>query len=278
MRLLRYGPRGAERPGLLDGQGRLRSLAGWVADIDGRALAPDQLDRLRHLDPLSLPLVEGYPRLGPPVASVGNIVAIGLNYPGHGPGIEMPSEPVIFSKHTGALCGPENTIRMPPGAAKVDWEVELAVIIGQPARRVPIGKAIDYIAGYAVANDVSERDFQNERGGQFIKGKSWESFCPLGPWLVTADEVQDPQALSLWLEVNGQRVQDSSTAEMIFPVAELVSYVSHFMVLQPGDVMITGTPPGVGMLRGWYLKPGDDVRLGATGLGEQHQHVVAGEE
>jgi ureidoglycolate lyase len=278
MRLVRYGPPGAEKPGLLDGQGRLRSLAGWVANIDGSALAPAQLDRLRQIEPQSLPLVEGCPRLGPPVAGVGNIIAIGLNYPGHGAGFEIPSEPIIFSKHTGALSGPDDPIRIPPGATKVDWEVELAVVIGRRARRVPVEKALDYIAGYTLANDVSERDFQNERGGQFIKGKSWESFCPLGPWLVTADEAGDPQAIGLWLEVNGQRVQDSTTAQMIFPVARLVSYVSHFMVLQPGDVMITGTPPGIGMLRGWYLKPGDDVRLGATGLGEQRQRVVAGDE
>ncbi len=278
MRLVRYGPPGAERPGLLNGQGGLRSLAGRVADIDGSTLAPAQLDRLRQIEPQSLPLVEGSPRLGPPVAGVGNIIAIGLNYPGHGAGFEIPSEPIIFSKHTGALSGPDDPIRIPPGATKVDWEVELAVVIGQPARRVPVERALDYVAGYTLANDVSERDFQNERGGQFIKGKSWESFCPLGPWLVTADEVPGPQAIGLWLEVNGQRVQNSTTAQMIFPVAKLVSYASHFMVLQPGDVMITGTPPGIGMLRGWYLKPGDDVRLGATGLGEQRQRVVAGED
>jgi 2-keto-4-pentenoate hydratase/2-oxohepta-3-ene-1,7-dioic acid hydratase in catechol pathway len=274
MKLLRYGPPGAERPALLDGQGNLRSLEGLVADIVGAVLAPAQLDRLRRLDPQSLPLVEGAPRLGPPVAGIGNIVAIGLNYPGHGAHLEIPSEPVIFSKHTGAISGPEDPICVPPHATKVDWEVELAVVIGQPARRVPAERAIDYVAGYTLANDVSERDFQNERGGQFIKGKSWESFCPLGPWLVTADEAPDPQAIRLWLDVNHQRVQDSSTANMIFPVRELISYVSHFMVLQPGDVMITGTPPGVGMLRGWYLKPGDDVRLGASGLGEQHQRVI----
>ena len=278
MRLLRYGPPGAERPGLLDDQGRLRSLVGRVADIDGKALAPCQLDRLRRLEARSLPLVEGSPRLGPPVAGIGNIVAVALNYRGHGAALSVPSEPVIFSKHTGAICGPEDPIRIPPGASKVDWEVELAVVIGRPARRVPVEKAVDYIAGYTIANDVSERDFQNERGGQFIKGKSWESFCPLGPWLVTTDEAPDPQAIGLWLDVNGQRMQDSTTSEMVFPVAELISYVSHFMILQPGDVLITGTPPGVGMLRGRYLKPGDDVRLGATGLGEQHQQVVVSEE
>ena len=273
MKLLRYGPPGAEKPGLLDDRGTLRSLAGFVADIDAAALCPTGLDLLRALDPSSLPPVEGSPRLGPPVAGIRNIVAIGLNYPGHGD-YNNPSEPIIFSKHTGAISGPDDPILVPPGATKVDWEVELAVVIGRTARRVPVDRALGYVAGYTIANDVSERDFQNERGGQFIKGKSWESFCPLGPWLVTADEIPDPQSIRLWLDVNDRRVQDQSTAAMIFPVRELVSYVSHFMALQPGDVIITGTPPGVGMLLGWYLKPGDDVRLGASGLGEQRQRVI----
>lgn len=274
MKLLRYGLPGRERPGLLDRQGNLRSLDGVAPDVGGAMLAPAQLDRLRNLDTERLPLVEGATRLGPPVAAIGNVIAIGLNYPGHGDQFEIPAEPIIFSKHTGAVSGPEDPIQIPPDAAKVDWEVELAVVIGQSARRVSAERAIDYVAGYTIANDVSERDFQNERAGQFIKGKSWESFCPLGPWLVTTDEVPDPQNIRLWLDVNNQRVQDSNTAKMIFPVRELISYVSHFMVLQPGDVIITGTPPGVGMLRGWYLKAGDEIRLGASGLGEQRQRVI----
>jgi 2-keto-4-pentenoate hydratase/2-oxohepta-3-ene-1,7-dioic acid hydratase in catechol pathway len=269
MKLLRYGPPGLEQPGLLDLHGNIRSLEGFAADIGGAMLAPAQLDRLRKLDPESLPLVEGAPRLGPPLAGIGNIIAIGLNYPGHGAQYEIPSEPIIFSKHTGAVSGPNDPIQIPPGATKLDWEVELAVVIGQAARRVPSEKALAHVAGYTIANDVSERDFQNERGGQFIKGKSWESFCPLGPWLVTTDETSDPQNIRLWLDVNGRRVQDESTARMIFPVRELVSYLSHFMVLQPGDVIITGTPPGVGMVRGWYLKAGDELDLGASGLGAQ---------
>jgi ureidoglycolate lyase len=274
MKLLRYGSPGMERPGLLDPQGKIRSLDGLLPDMGGAMLAESQLDRLRKLDPHSLPLVQGAPRLGPPVAGVGNVIAVGLNYPGHGAQYELPSEPILFSKHTGAISGPNDPIRIPPGATKVDWEVELAVVIGQVARRVPAGRAIDHIAGYTIANDVSERDFQNQRGGQLIKGKSWESFCPLGPWLVTTDEAPDPQNIRLRLDVNRHRVQDASTANMIFPVRELVSYVSHFMVLQPGDVILTGTPPGVGMSFGRYLKAGDDIDLGASGLGSQRQRVL----
>ncbi len=274
MRLLRYGPPGAEKPGLLDEAGRLHSLAGLLADLDGPALAPDRLDWLRAVDPASLPLVEGTPRLGPPVAGIGNVIAIGVNYRGHASIVALPNEPIIFSKHTGAICGPDDPIRIPPGASKVDWEVELALVIGQPARRVPVARALEYVAGYMVGHDISERDFQSERGGQFIKGKSWRSFCPLGPWLVTRDEVADPQALQLWLDLNGERMQESSTDDMVFSLAELVSYVSHFMVLQPGDVMLTGTPPGVGMTQGRYLRAGDVVRLGVAGLGEQCQVVM----
>ncbi len=274
MRLLRYGPPGAEKPGMLDRQGRIRSLAGVLADIDGAALAPDRLDRLRRIDPQSLPVVDGCPRLGPPVAVIGNVLASGVNYRGHAAVVALPSEPIIFSKHTGAISGPDDPILVPPGAVKVDWEVELAVVIGRPARRLPVEQALDHVAGYMVANDVSERDFQSERGGQWIKGKSWESFCPLGPWLVTSDEIADVQALALWLDVNGERVQDSTTAEMVFSVAELVSYFSHFMALRAGDVILTGTPTGVGMTLGRYLKPGDVVRLGVSGLGEQCQRVV----
>jgi len=236
VKLLRYGPSGCEQPGLLDQRGNIRSLAAHVPDIGGATLAPAHLDVLRQRDAQDLPLVEGAPRLGPPVAGIGNVVAIGLNYPGHGAQFEIPSEPIIFSKHTGAICGPNDPIIIPPGATKVDWEVELAVVIGRRANRVPVEAGLDFVAGYMLANDVSERDFQNARGGQFIKGKSCENFCPLGPWLVPTDEIPDPRDIGLWLDVNGGRVQDDSTANMIFPVRQLVSYVSQFMVLQPGDV------------------------------------------
>jgi 2-keto-4-pentenoate hydratase/2-oxohepta-3-ene-1,7-dioic acid hydratase in catechol pathway len=275
VKLLRYGPAGCEQPGLLDQHGNIRSLAAHVADIGGATLAPTHLDVLRQLDAEELPLVEGAPRLGPPVAGIGNVVAIGLNYPGHGAQYEIPSEPIIFSKHTGAVCGPNDPIIIPPGATKVDWEVELAAVIGRRANRVSVEAGLDFVAGYMLANDVSERDFQNARGGQFIKGKSCENFCPLGPWLVTTDEIPDPRDIRLWLDVNGGRVQDDSTANMIFPVRQLVSYVSQFMVLQPGDVILTGTPPGVGMTRGCYLSAGDEVALGSTRLGAQRQCVMA---
>jgi len=278
VRLLRYGSPGEEKPGLLDGQGGLRSLAGVIEDLDGAALAPDSLERLRRIEPDSLPKIEGRPRLGPPVAGIGNILAIGVNYRGHAGFVPLPSEPIVFSKHTGALSGPDDPVLIPPGAEKVDWEVELAVVIGAKARRAPVERALDHVAGYVVANDVSERDYQSEqRCGQIIKGKSWESFCPLGPWLVTTDEIPDSGRLRLWLDVNGERMQDCSTSDMLFSVPELVSYLSHFMVLQPGDVILTGTPPGVGMATGRYLKPGDELRLGIDGLGEQRQIVVAQE-
>lgn len=276
MRLLRYGSPGAERPGLLDRNGGLRSLAAVLGDIDGAALAPENIERLRRIDPESLPLVEGRPRLGPPVAGIGNILAIGVNYRSHAGFVPLPAEPIVFSKHTGALSGPDDPILIPPGAEKVDWEVELAVVIGVKTRRAPVERALDHVAGFMVANDVSERDYQSEqRCGQIIKGKSWESFCPLGPVLATADEISDSGDLRLWLDVNGERMQESSTSDMLFSVPEIVSYVSHFMVLQPGDVILTGTPPGIGMATGRYLKPGDEVRLGIDGLGEQRQNAVA---
>ena len=278
MKLLRYGPPGAETPGLLDQRGRLRSLAGHVRDLDGAALAPAGLAALAAIDPAGLPLVEGDPRLGPPLAGIGNIIAIGLNYRDHAreTNMALPTEPIVFSKHTGALAGPDDAIQIPPGAERVDWEVELALAIGTPARRVSVAAALGHVAGYMTVNDVSERDWQAKRGGQWIKGKSWDSFCPLGPWLVTADEVPDPQALRLWLDVDGERMQESSTAEMVFPVAQLISYVSHFMPLLPGDVILTGTPAGVGLGRQRFLRPGEVVRLGVDGLGEQTHKVVAG--
>ena len=276
MRLLRFGQPGDEKPGVLDRLGELRDLSGVLSDINGAALAPARIERLRRVDPETLPRVEGRPRLGPPLVGIGNILAIGVNYHGHAGFVQLPREPIIFSKHTGALSGPNDPILIPPGAGKVDWEVELVVVIGLQARRTPVERALEHVAGYMVGNDVSERDFQSDqRCGQIIKGKSWESFCPLGPWLATADEIPDTGDLRLWLDVNGERMQDCSTSDMLFSVPELVSYVSHFMVLQPGDVILTGTPPGVGMTIGRYLKSGDEVRLGIDGLGEQRQKVIA---
>lgn len=276
VQLLRFGPPGDEKPGMLDRLGELRDLSCVLSEINGAALAPASIERLRRVDPETLPRVEGRPRLGPPLVGIGNILAIGVNYRGHAGFVQLPREPIIFSKHTGALSGPNDPVLIPPGAGKVDWEVELVVVIGLRARRTPVERALEHVAGYMVGNDVSERDFQSDqRCGQIIKGKSWESFCPLGPWLATTDEIPDPGDLRLWLDVNGERMQDCSTSDMLFSVPELVSYVSHFMVLLPGDVILTGTPPGVGMASGRYLKPGDEVRLGIDGLGEQHQKVIA---
>lgn len=279
MKLLRYGPPGGERPGLLDAAGRIRDLSGHVPDLRGEVLRPDRLRQLASLDPATLPLVDGAPRLGPPVAGIGKILGIGLNYRSHAEetGATPGSEPLVFSKAITALSGPNDPIVLPRGSQKTDWEVELAVIIGAPVRYVDEGSALDYVAGYAVINDVSERAFQKERGGQFVKGKSADSFAPLGPWLVTPDEVPDPQRLSLWLDVNGQRRQTGSTADMIFPVAMLISHLSQFMTLLPGDVIATGTPAGVGAGANppTFLAPGDVVELGVEGLGRQRQEVVA---
>lgn len=275
MKLLRYGPTGQEKPGLLDGQGRIRDLSAQVADIGPATLGPESLARLRTLDPDTLPLVEGTPRLGPPVARPGNILCVGLNYRDHASEANMalPAEPVVFSKHTGALSGPTDPVVLPRGSVKSDWEVELAVVIGREAHGVREAEALSHVAGYTVCNDVSERTFQIDRGGQWIKGKSAPTFCPLGPVLVTADEIADPQALRLWLTVNGQTMQDGTTADMVFPVAHLVSYLSTFMTLLPGDVIATGTPAGTGMGRGIFLKRGDVMRLGIDGIGVQEQRV-----
>lgn len=277
MKLLRYGPQGQEKPGVLDAEGRIRDLSGNVSDLDGNVLSPERLGALANLDPSSLPLVEGSPRLGPPVASVGKIVAIGLNYADHAKesGMDLPAEPVVFMKAVSALSGPNDPVILPQGSTKSDWEVELAVIVGRKAQYVEEEEALDFVAGYAVMNDVSEREYQLERGGQWVKGKSFDSSAPLGPWLVTRDEVPDPQNLNLWLEVNGHRRQDGNTSTMVFGVAHLVSYLSRFMTLLPGDVITTGTPPGVGL--GYkppvFLKAGDVMRLGVEGLGEQRQEV-----
>ncbi|MEX2628384.1 MAG: fumarylacetoacetate hydrolase family protein [Tistlia sp.] len=278
MKLLRFGPAGRERAGLLDDQGRLRDLSGTVADIDGRALSPDGLARLRDLDPSSLPEVEGEPRLGPCVGAVGKLICVGLNYAKHAAesGVEPPREPVLFAKATSAIVGANDDIMLPENSTKMDWEVELGVVIGRRARHVPEAEALEHVAGYCVVNDVSERAAQLEGTGQWIKGKSFDTFGPLGPWLVTADEVPGPQALDVFCEVEGTRYQDSNTADMIFPVAHLVHYISRHLTLLPGDVIATGTPSGVGMgLKPQrFLKAGDKVRLGISGLGEQRQTVV----
>lgn len=279
MKLLRYGPPGQEKPGLVDRDGRIRDLSGAVGDIDGAALAPASLDRLRRLDPASLPLVSGEPRLGPCIGSISKIVAIGLNYRLHAQeaGAAIPSEPIFFMKAPSSICGPNDDVIIPKGSQKTDYEVELGIVIGSLARHVSQADARKHVAGYCVVNDVSEREFQIERLGQWTKGKSADTFCPMGPWLVTADEVPDPGKLALWTEVNGERRQNSNTGDLIFGVDEIVSYVSQFMTLLPGDVIPTGTPSGVGM--GFkppkFLKPGDRVRLSVEGLGEQNQRLVA---
>jgi len=279
MKLLRYGPAGQEKPGLLDRDGRIRDLSGAVRDIDGEALAPASLEGLHRLDPASLPLVPDTPRLGPCVGAVSKIVAIGLNYRLHAQeaGAAIPSEPIFFMKATSSICGPNDDVIIPKNAQKADYEVELGIVIGSLARHVGKADARRHVAGYCVINDVSEREFQIERGGQWTKGKSADTFCPIGPWLVTADEVPDPGKLALWTEVNGERRQNSNTGDLIFGIDEIVSYVSQFMTLLPGDVIPTGTPSGVGM--GFkppkFLKPGDRVRLSVEGLGEQNQRLLA---
>lgn len=277
MKLLRWGPPDAEKPGLLDAEGTIRDLSAIVADIDLSRLTASDWDRLRTLNPADLPTVPGTPRLGPAVAGVGNILCIGLNYRDHAAetGTPAPPEPIVFNKHTGALTGPAGPVPLPRGSLKTDWEAELAVVIGRRAYGVRENEALSYVAGYCVANDVSERSYQMDRGGQWVKGKSCPGFCPLGPWLVTTDEVPDPQRLAVWLDVNGERMQDGNTANMIFPVPFLVSYLSRFFALMPGDVILTGTPAGTGLGRGVFLREGDEMRVGIEGLGEQCQTVVA---
>lgn len=279
MKLVRFGQTGQEKPGVIDAQGALRDLSGVLSDIDGAALQPAALARLAALDPGSLPTVAGQPRLGCPIKGIGKIVCVGLNYADHAAesGLAVPAEPVLFLKPTSAINGPNDDVIIPRDSVKTDWEVELGIVIGKKAAYVDDEEALDYVAGYTIVNDVSEREFQIERGGQWDKGKGCDSFAPVGPWLVTRDEVADPQALGMWLEVNGKRFQDGSTRTMVFGVKQLVSYISRFMSLQPGDVISTGTPPGVGMGQKppVYLKPGDTMRLGIDGLGEQTQRTRA---
>ena len=279
MKFLRYGPRGQEKPGMVDPDGHIRDLSQHVVDLKAEVLLSERLHQLAALDPRTLPLVEGTPRLGPPVTGIGKILGIGLNYRSHAEetGAKPPSEPLLFSKAITALSGPNDPIVVPKDSTQTDWEVELAVVIGRKAQYVDAGHALDYVAGYAVINDVSERHFQKERGGQFVKGKSCDTFAPLGPWLVTKDEVPDPQDLELWLDVNAKRRQTGNTRDMVFPVAHLVWYISQFMTLMPGDVIATGTPSGVGMgcKPPDFLRPGDVVELGVEGLGKQRQAVVA---
>ena len=279
MKLLRYGPKGQEKPGLLDGEGKIRSLAGVVEDIAGPVLGPAGLARLREVEIAGLPVVEGTPRLGPCVGGIGKFVCIGLNYADHAAesGLKVPPEPVVFMKATSAVVGPDDPVEIPRGSEKTDWEVELGVVIGSPAKYITEAQALDHVAGYCVVNDVSERAFQAERSGQWTKGKSHDTFGPIGPWLVTRDEVADPQSLAMWLEVDGHRYQDGSTRTMVYQVPFLISYLSQFFSLQPGDVISTGTPPGVGMGQKppVYLRPGQTIRLGIEGLGEQTQTTVA---
>ncbi len=283
MKLLRYGPAGREKPGMLDDRGQVRDLSGHVADIADEVLTPQGLARLRALDPQALPLVAGTPqqelRLGPCVGLVRKFIAIGLNYADHAAesGMPVPDEPVVFNKWSSCITGPDDDIRIPRGSEKTDWEVELGVVIGAPASDVSEAEAMAHVAGYCVVNDVSERHWQLERGATWDKGKGFDSFGPIGPWMVTADEIADPQALAMWLEVDGRRYQDGSTATMVFGVAALVSYCSRLMTLMPGDIITTGTPPGVGMGQTppVYLKGGETVTLGIEGLGRQTQRVVA---
>lgn len=280
MKLLRYGARGAEKPGLCDQDGAIRDLSQHLADISGAALSPDVLAHLSRIDPASLPLVESPIRYGACVGHIGKFICVGLNYSDHAKetGAEPPKEPILFMKATSAVIGPNDNVMIPKNSVKTDWEVELGVVIGREARYVDETNALDYVAGYCVINDISERAFQTERGGQWVKGKSADTFGPIGPWLVTKDEVRDPQNLIMWLDVDGKRYQNGSTKTMIFGVAHLVHYISQFMSLQPGDVISTGTPPGVGLGQKpnpIYLRPGQVMRLGIQGLGEQRQLVIA---
>jgi 2-keto-4-pentenoate hydratase/2-oxohepta-3-ene-1,7-dioic acid hydratase in catechol pathway len=279
MKLVRYGAPGREKPGMLDAQGRIRDLSKIVPDITGDALSQKGLAKLRKLNPDKLPLVRGNPRIGPCVGKVGNFIAIGLNYSDHAAeaGMQLPKEPVIFNKAPSCICGPNDPTMIPKGSTKLDYECELGVVIGAHARYLAKNKAMDVVAGYCLANDVSERVFQIERSGQWTKGKGCETFGPLGPWLVTKDEIRDPQRLDMWLTVNGETRQKGTTKNMVFGVAHLVWYCSQFFVMEPGDVIITGTPAGVGL--GFkpdpkFLKAGDTVKLGIDGLGEQTQKIV----
>jgi len=278
MKLLRYGPKGDEKPGTLDAEGRIRDLSGVVADITPEQLYGPALAALKAIDPTSLPLVEGQPRYGVPVKGSRKFIAIGLNFADHAAesNLPIPAEPVVFTKAITCLNGPNDDVIIPRGSEKTDWEVELGIVIGKPATYVAQDEALDHVAGYVLINDVSERAFQTERGGTWDKGKGCDTFGPVGPWIVTTDEVGDVQDLDMWLDLNGQRMQTGNTKTMIFGVAEIVSYLSEFMTLEPGDLITTGTPPGVGLGQKppLYLKPGDTVRLGIQKLGEQGQTFV----
>lgn len=279
MKLLRYGDKGQERPALLDNNGQLRDLSAVVADIAGQTLSPESIARLQDIDPSTLPLVEGSPRIGACVGQVGKFICIGLNYADHAAetGAAIPAEPVVFSKWTSAIVGPNDNVEIPRNSRKTDWEVELGVVIGKGGRYISENQAMEHVAGYCVINDVSEREFQLELGGTWDKGKGCDTFGPLGPWLVTRDEIADPHQLDLWLEVDGQRYQNGNTRTMIFQIPKIISYLSQFMSLQPGDVISTGTPPGVGLgikPEPVYLRAGQTMRLGISGLGEQQQRTV----
>ena len=279
MKLLRYGPTGQELPGMLDASGQIRSLRDIMPQIDSFSLAPRELARLRKIKPESLPLVQSKPRLGVPFIGIGKFIGVGLNYADHAAEAKLPipSEPILFSKATTCLSGPNDPVIMPKGASKLDWEVELGIVIGSRAQYVEEANALDYVAGYCVVNDISERNFQMERGSQWDRGKGCDTFGPVGPYLVTTDEIPNPQALEMWLDVNGQNRQHGNTKTMVFGCAHLVSYISRFMTLLPGDIITTGTPPGVGMgmTPPTYLRVGDVMTLGIEGLGQQRQTVVA---
>ena len=282
MKLLRYGEKGQERPALLDNDGQLRDLSAVVADIAGQTLSPESIARLQDIDPSTLPLVQGSPRIGACVGQVGKFICIGLNYADHAAetGAAIPAEPVVFSKWTSAIVGPNDDVEIPRHSRKTDWEVELGVVIGKGGRYISESEAFEHVAGYCVINDVSEREFQLELGGTWDKGKGCDTFGPLGPWLVTRDEIADPHQLDLWLEVDGKRYQNGNTRTMIFQIPKIVSYLSQFMSLQPGDVISTGTPPGVGLgvkPEPVYLRAGQHIRLGISGLGEQNQRTVDAE-
>jgi 2,4-didehydro-3-deoxy-L-rhamnonate hydrolase len=278
VKLTRVGAPGSERPALIDTNGKLRDLSAMVPDIAGEVLSRKSLERLRAIEIATLPLLPQGTRIGPAVGRVGKVVCVGLNFKDHAreSGLPLPEQPILFMKATTAICGPNDDVLIPRGSNKTDWEVELGVVVGEIARSVPIERALEYVAGYVIVNDVSEREFQLEQGGQWVKGKSCDTFCPLGPMLVTTDEIPDPQNLSMWLEVNGHRYQNGTSADMIFGVAHLVSYISRYMTLMPGDVISTGTPAGVGLGQRppTYLKVGDVVELGIEGLGRQRQRMI----
>ena len=279
MKLIRFGEVGAEKPGILDQDGRIRSLEGKVTDIDGSILGDEALEELKAIDPASLPLVDEDVRIGACVGNVGKLICIGLNYSDHAAetGMPIPEEPIVFSKATTSICGPNDDIEIPRGSVKTDWEVELGVVIGKRAKYVSKEDALDYVAGYCAVNDVSEREFQTERSGQWIKGKSHDTFAPMGPWMVTKDEIADPQNLSMWLDVDGNRYQNGTTQTMIFDVATVIEHLSQFMTLMPGDVISTGTPPGVGMgikPEPVFLKVGQKIEMEVEGLGRQSQMTI----